>query len=67
LRVPGSLKVRAGLLGERRDFRRLFLALLASSIGTWLAFVALVIDVSTGRGALPGSVPFSSPSSCRSW
>jgi MFS family permease len=40
-----SLQLRAGLLGEHRDFRLLFLATLASSIGTWLAFVALVIDV----------------------
>jgi MFS family permease len=45
LRVSRSLQVRAGLLSERRDFRRLFLATLASSVGTWLAFVALVIDV----------------------
>jgi MFS family permease len=43
--VSRSLQLRAGLLSERRDFRRLFLATLASSIGTWLAFVALVIDV----------------------
>jgi MFS family permease len=34
-----------GLLREARSFRLLFLATLASSIGTWLAFVALVIDV----------------------
>jgi MFS family permease len=33
------------LLAERRDFRLLFLASLGSSIGTWLAFVALVVDV----------------------
>jgi MFS family permease len=32
-------------LREARGFRLLFLATLASSIGTWLAFVALVIDV----------------------
>jgi MFS family permease len=32
-------------LREARSFRLLFLATLASSIGTWLAFVALVIDV----------------------
>jgi MFS family permease len=30
---------------EARGFRLLFLATLASSIGTWLAFVALVVDV----------------------
>jgi MFS family permease len=34
-----------GLLREARSFRLLFLATLASSIGTWLAFVALVVDV----------------------
>ena len=34
-----------GLLREARAFRLLFLATLASSIGTWLAFVALVVDV----------------------
>lgn len=36
---------RLGLLRSARDFRLLFLATLASSVGTWLAFVALVIDV----------------------
>ncbi|HYM63109.1 MAG TPA: MFS transporter [Gaiellaceae bacterium] len=34
-----------GLVGEAAGFRRLFLATFASSIGTWLAFVALVVDV----------------------
>jgi MFS transporter, DHA3 family, macrolide efflux protein len=34
-----------GLLRQVRGFRLLFLATLASSIGTWLAFVALVVDV----------------------
>jgi MFS family permease len=34
-----------GLVREAPGFRLLFLATLASSIGTWLAFVALVIDV----------------------
>jgi MFS family permease len=34
-----------GLLREAKGFRLLFFATLASSIGTWLAFVALVIDV----------------------
>jgi MFS family permease len=34
-----------GLLREASSFRLLFLATLASSIGTWLAFVALVVDV----------------------
>jgi MFS family permease len=36
---------RLGLLREARGFRLLFFATLASSIGTWLAFVALVVDV----------------------
>jgi MFS family permease len=34
-----------GLVREAPGFRLLFLATLASSIGTWLAFVALVVDV----------------------
>jgi len=34
-----------GLVGEAASFRRLFFATFASSIGTWLAFVALVVDV----------------------
>ena len=34
-----------GLIAEAASFRRLFLATFASSIGTWLAFVALVVDV----------------------
>jgi len=34
-----------GLLAEAASFRRLFLATVTSSIGTWLAFVALVVDV----------------------
>jgi MFS family permease len=39
------------LLGARRDFRLLFLASLGSSIGTWLAFVALVVDVYDRTGS----------------
>jgi MFS family permease len=34
-----------GLVREAPGFRLLFLATLASSIGTWLAFIALVVDV----------------------
>jgi MFS family permease len=34
-----------GLVAEAASFRRLFLATFTSSIGTWLAFVALVVDV----------------------
>jgi MFS family permease len=42
----GSLRgARVGLLRQAPGFRLLFLATLASSVGTWLAFVALVIDV----------------------
>ena len=36
---------RLGLLGRAPGYRLLFLAALASGIGTWLAYVALVIDV----------------------
>jgi MFS family permease len=44
--VTGRLRgARLGLVRNAPDFRFLFLATLASSIGTWLAFVALVIDV----------------------
>jgi MFS family permease len=39
------------LLGARPDFRRLFLASLGSAIGTWLAFVALVVDVFDRTGS----------------
>ena len=41
----GLRGTRLGLLRDARGFRLLFLATLASSIGTWLAFVALVVDV----------------------
>jgi MFS family permease len=34
-----------GLIAEAASFRRLFLATFTSSTGTWLAFVALVVDV----------------------
>jgi MFS family permease len=44
--VTGRLRgVRLGLVRDAPDFRLLFFATLASSIGTWLAFVALVVDV----------------------
>ena len=36
---------RLDLLARARGFRLLFLAALASGIGTWLAYVALVIDI----------------------
>jgi MFS family permease len=41
----GRRRARFGLLREAGGFRLLFFATLASSIGTWLAFVALVVDV----------------------
>jgi MFS family permease len=43
--IRGIRGARLGLLKDAPAFRLLFLATLASSIGTWLAFVALVIDV----------------------
>jgi MFS family permease len=43
--MGGIRGARLGLLKDVPSFRLLFLATLASSIGTWLAFVALVIDV----------------------
>jgi MFS family permease len=44
--VTGRLRgARLGLVRDAPDFRLLFFATLASSIGTWLAFVALVVDV----------------------
>lgn len=39
------------LLGREEGFRLLFLAMLASSVGTWLAVVALVIDVYDRTGS----------------
>jgi MFS family permease len=39
--IPG----RTGLLGREPSFRRLFLATLGSGAGTWLALVALEVDV----------------------
>ncbi len=41
----GLRRARLGLLHEAPGFRLLFYATLASSIGTWLAFIALVVDV----------------------
>lgn len=40
-----SVRHRLDLLGRAPDFRLLFAATLASSVGTWLAVVALTIDV----------------------
>jgi MFS family permease len=44
LHSPDSRR-RAGLLGREPSFRRLFVATLGSGAGTWLALVALEIDV----------------------
>jgi len=44
LRSPQS-RNRGGLLGREPGFRRLFLATLGSGAGTWLALVALEVDV----------------------
>jgi MFS family permease len=43
--VTLSLGARLGLVRDAPGFRLLFLATLASSLGTWLALVALVVDV----------------------
>jgi MFS family permease len=48
--MRGIRGARLGLLKDAPAFRLLFLATLASSIGTWLAFVALVIDVGERTG-----------------
>jgi MFS family permease len=43
--VTLGLGARLGLVRDAPGFRLLFLATLASSLGTWLALVALVVDV----------------------
>jgi MFS family permease len=40
-----SIRRRLELLGRARSFRLLFLATLGSGLGTWLAYVALTVDV----------------------
>jgi MFS family permease len=40
-----TLRRRLELLGRARSFRLLFLATLGSGLGTWLAYVALTVDV----------------------
>ena len=42
---PREAGSQLALLGREADFRRLFLATLASGAGTWLALVALEVDV----------------------
>jgi MFS family permease len=49
--VPRRLSVDVGLLRGARDFRLLFAATLASALGTWPAFVALVVDVYDRTGS----------------
>jgi len=44
---PLSAGTQLGLLGREPSFRRLFLATLGSGAGTWLALVALEVDVWT--------------------
>ena len=44
-RRPSESTSRRSLLGREPSFRRLFLAVLGSGAGTWLALVALEIDV----------------------
>ena len=48
--IGGLGEARLGLFKSAPGFRRLFLATLASSVGTWLALIALVIDVSDRTG-----------------
>ncbi|HEY2938625.1 MAG TPA: hypothetical protein VGJ27_02320, partial [Gaiellaceae bacterium] len=47
-RLTGS---HLGLLGREQSFRRLFLATLGSGAGTWLALVALEVDVFVRTGS----------------
>ena len=56
--AAASLPRQLALLGHARGFRLLFLATLGSGIGTWLAFVALTVDVydRTGSGAWVGAL-----------
>lgn len=50
-RRVARLSVDVGLLRGARDFRLLFTATLASALGTWPAFVALVVDVYDRTGS----------------
>jgi MFS family permease len=45
MRRPRAAATQLGLLGREPSFRRLFLATLGSGAGTWLALVALEVDV----------------------
>ena len=44
-RRPPRTRTRLGLIGREPSFRRLFLATLGSGAGTWLALVALEVDI----------------------
>ncbi len=50
-RRPSGTKSRLGLLGREPSFARLFLATIGSGAGTWLALVALEIDVYERTGS----------------
>jgi hypothetical protein len=47
MRRPHVAGSQLGLLGREPAYRRLFLATLGSGAGTWLALVALEVDVWT--------------------
>ena len=48
--IRGLSRGRLGLLERASGYRLLFLATLTSSVGTWLALVALVLDISNRTG-----------------
>ena len=50
-RSPSEPQSRVGLLRHEASYRRLFLATIGSGIGTWLALVALEIDVFERTGS----------------
>src|SRR2546430_11822174 len=50
-RRPSEPPRRLGLLGREPSFTRLFLATIGSGAGTWLALVALEIDVYERTGS----------------
>jgi len=50
-RRPPGARSRLGLLGREPVFRRLFLATIGSGAGTWLAIVALEVDVYERTGS----------------
>src|SRR6059036_1071164 len=50
-RRPSEPQRRLGLLGREPSFTRLFLATIGSGAGTWLALVALEVDVYERTGS----------------